>query len=195
MENIENPDVNEEDKQGNNGTENSGDEKASLTSGELFAGIIDQIEELKDLFIKKIERSQMEEEIITNMDAELQKYKTDMYAQLIVPIFKDIIDLRESFERFIEKSKEGLDIEDRLKDYSTEMMDILDRYGVETYNSVEHELYNPQKQKVIKKIDTDDENLNGKVAEIMNNGYQYNGKPIYPERVAVYKYSQNSKTE
>ena len=50
-----------------------------------------KMDEMKQLFLQKIAHTEHEEQVVNQMHAELQKYKQDMYSQLIRPILLDII--------------------------------------------------------------------------------------------------------
>lgn len=48
----------------------------------------------------------------------------------------------------------------------------------------------PVKQRVIKKVVTENSELHGKVAESLSCGYDYNGRTISAEKIAVYYYEE-----
>ena len=81
------------------------------------------------------------------------------------------------------------------KDYAYDVQDVLEKNNITIYDGVEGELFNPIKQKVIKKVNTPVENLHGVIAESLSSGYEYCGKPILPEKVAVYVYQKTEETE
>ena len=149
----------------------------------------EQLNQLSDLFNKRILHTDHEEKIIDNMHSELQKYKDDMYSQLIRPILLDIIEVRDSIMRvsaaFLDKS-EG-------------EQDILEKNNVEIYRSNNGDTFLPVKQRVIKKVATDNQELHGKVAESLSCGYIYHGRTISAEKISVYYYDEslnnNNKSE
>ena len=124
------------------------------------------------------------------MHAELQKYKDDMYSQLVRPILLDMIEVRDSILRmsnvYAEKPEEEQSIPLRVfRDYSYDIQDILEKNNISIYFSEEGDEFNPIKQRALKKVKTPVEELHGKIAESMSSGYEYLGKPISPEKVSV----------
>ena len=134
-----------------------------------------------------------EDKIIDQMHSELQKYKDDMYAQLVRPILLDIIEVRDSIMRIAatyQKKPEGeRDIPNKtFADYSYDLQDILEKNNVEIYKSKTGDEFTPIRQRVIKKEVTHDESLHGKIAESLSCGYCYTGRVLSSEKVSVYYY-------
>ena len=160
----------------------------------------DKIEQLSKQFDAKIMHTSHEEKIVDQMHAELQKYKEDMYAQLVRPILLDIIEMRDSIMRvskaYTEKPAEEQIIPLKtFSDYAYDVQDILEKNNINIYKSKEGDSFTPIKQRVIKKISTPVEELHGKVAESLSDGYEYLGKTISPEKIAVYAYDSSEKKE
>ena len=155
---------------------------------------------LTQLFTQKIQHTAHEEKIVDQMHAELQKYKEDMYSQLVRPILLDIIEVRDSILRmsnvYAGKPEEEQSIPLKVfSDYSYDIQDILEKNNITIYSSEEGDAFNPIKQRALKKVKTPVEELHGKVAESMSSGYEYLGKPISPEKVSVYVYEKPSDVE
>ena len=156
--------------------------------------------ELKDSFEKKILQTDYQDKIIDQMHAELTKYKDDLYAQLIRPILIDIIDIRDSIIRisksYKEKDAENQSIPNKVfYDYSYDLQDILEKNEVQIYCSTPGSNFDAATQKVIGKIATDDENLHGKVAEVITCGYSYRNRIISSEKVSVYIFEKKSEEQ
>lgn len=163
-----------------------------------------QLEEKMDamnmLFVQKIQRIAHEEKIVDQMHAELQKYKEDMYSQLVRPILLDIIEVRDSILRmsknFAAKPAEEQKVPLKtFSDYSFDIQDILEKNNITIYSGKLGDTFSPIKQRAIKKINTPVEELHGKVAESLSSGYDYMGKIISPEKVVVYFYEKPENTE
>ena len=188
----------------NSEVENFEDEKSSQKNNlEIISEIQKlqgQIENLNDLFLKRIQHTELEEKIIDRMHAELQKYKNDMYSQLVKPILIDIINFRNNIlqmAKFYEVKSEG---EQNIplkvfKDYSFDIEEILEKNNIDIYKGEIGEKFDPTKQRIVKKVKTDEKDLHGKVVEIIAEGYNFNGKIISPEKVAVYIYSEKAEKE
>ncbi len=155
----------------------------------------EKIEDLNALFNARIMHTEHEEKIVDQMHKELQKYKEDMYAQLVRPILLDIIEVRDSIMRmaaaYLTKPEGEQNIPNKtFSDYAFDLQDILERNSVEIYRSKSGDDFTPIKQRVIKKVPTVDESLHGKVAESLSCGYSYNGRTISAEKITVYYFEK-----
>lgn len=152
-----------------------------------------QIVGLGKLFEAKILHTTHEEKIVDQMHRELQKYKEDMYSQLVRPILVDIIEIRDSILRissvYHSKSENEQDIPLKTFEmYASDVQEILEKNSIEIFKSEVNTDFIPIRHRVIKKINTPDESLHGKLAESLSDGYTYMGKIITPEKIAVYSY-------
>ena len=160
----------------------------------------EKLDQMNELFIRKIQHTSHEEKIVDQMHAELQKYKDDLYAQLVRPILLDIIEVRESIRR-VSSNYLSRPEEDRViplktfSDYTFDIQDILEKNNITIYDGKEGDVFNPLKQRAIKKVTTPVEELHGKVAESLSSGYEYMGKTISPEKIVVYVYEKPVMTE
>ena len=159
-----------------------------------------QMSSMEQLFSKRIMHAEYEDKIIDQMHAELQKYKEDMYAQLVRPILLDIIEVRDSILRisatYMKKPEGEQNIPNKtFADYSYDLQDILEKNNVEIYRSNPGDDFTPIKQRVVKKEVTHDESLHGKIAESLSSGYSYTGRVISAEKVSVYYYENVEETK
>lgn len=174
------------------------DEKEDVTLiqvGDSLAALSKKMDEMNSLFIQKIQHTTHEEKIVDQMHAELQKYKDDMYSQLVRPILMDIIDVRDSILRmsknYAEKPEGEQDIPLQVfSDYAFDIQEILEKNNITIYKSAKGDVFVPIKQRVVKKIDTTEQEYHGKIAESLSPGYDYLGKTISPEKVTVYLYKE-----
>ena len=157
--------------------------------------LLERLEALDSLFNARIMHTDHEEKIVDQMHKELQKYKEDMYAQLVRPILLDVIEVRDSIMRmaaaYLAKPEGEQNIPNKtFSDYAYDLQDILEKNSVEIYRSKSGDDFTPIKQRVIKKVATPDESLHGKVAESLSCGYSYNGRTISAEKITVYFYEK-----
>ena len=167
---------------------------------EANSSLSEQLSQLSDLFNKRIMHTDHEEKIVDNMHSELQKYKDDLYSQLVRPILLDIIDVRDSILRisatFMAKPEGEQDIPNKtFSGYAFDLQDILEKNNVEIYRSNSGDSFVPIKQRVIKKVPTDNQELHGKIAESLSCGYVYNGRTISAEKISVYFYDESLNKE
>ena len=175
------------------------DDKISVITNNLQE-LSNKVEYMNQLFVQKIAHTTHEEKIVDQMHAELQKYKQDMYAQLVRPILLDIIEVRDSILRMSANFSLKPEGEQNIplktfSDYAYDVQDILERNNIVIYDSKVGDDFNPVKQKAIKKVTTPVKELHGKIAECLSSGYEYLGRPISPEKVVVYVYQKPENTE
>lgn len=157
--------------------------------------LLERLEALDALFNARIMHTDHEEKIVDQMHKELQKYKEDMYSQLVRPILLDVIEVRDSIMRmaaaYLAKPEGEQNIPNKtFSDYAYDLQDILEKNSVEIYRSKLGDDFTPIKQRVIKKVVTHDESSHGKVAESLSCGYSYNGKTISAEKITIYFYEK-----
>lgn len=195
---LESLDVNDkqEEEQGVSGSAaccNDSDGKVEV----MIQQLMEQVSSMETLFNKRIMHTDYEDKVIDQMHSELQKYKEDLYSQLVRPILLDVIEVRDSIIRIAStylKNPEGeQDIPNKtFADYSYDLQDILEKNNVEIYRSESGDAFVPVRQRAVKKEITNDESLHGKVAESLSSGYSYGGRIISAEKVSVYFYQESN---
>jgi len=180
------------------------DEEKNENSLEEVTKVLDELskkmDDMNTLFVQKIQHTTHEEKIVDQMHAELQKYKDDMYSQLVRPILLDIIDIRDSILRMSKsyalKPEGEQDVPLKVfSDYAYDVQDILEKNNITIYEGSEGDDFIPIKQRSVKKIETAISELHGKIAESLSSGYDYMGKTISPEKVAVYLYKEQQEVK
>ena len=146
---------------------------------------------LEELFEAKILHTEHEEKIVDRMHRELQRYKEDMYSQLVRPILLDMIEMRDSILRVTAAHLDKPIPVKTFAMYASDVQEILEKNNVEIYNSGGEADFLPVRQRAVKKVLAHDQSLHGKVAESLSDGYAFNGKVISAEKVAVYCYEQS----
>ena len=158
-----------------------------------IAQLDDKLAALEKLFETKILHSTHEEKIVDQMHKELQKYKDDMYSQLVRPILLDIIEIRDSILR-VARVHQNKPVEERsvpiatFEMYAFDIQEILEKNSIEIFKSDEKTDFIPVRHRGIKKIPTLDKSLHSKIAESLSYGYNYQGRAISAEKVAIYFY-------
>ena len=114
---------------------------------EVLSGLGEKMDQMNQLFTQKILHTTHEEKIVDKMHAELQKYKEDMYAQLVRPILLDIIEIRDSIRRvsesFLSKPEEERYVPlATFSGYMSDIQDILEKNNITIYDSEEGEEFN-----------------------------------------------------
>jgi molecular chaperone GrpE (heat shock protein) len=155
--------------------------------------LIERMAGLEKLFETRILHTEYEEKMVDKMHNELQRYREDIYSQLVRPILMDIIEIRDSILRITVAYQSKPEGEQNIplktfEMYAFDVQEILEKNNIEIYRSEINTDYVPVRQRVAKKTPTGDESHHGKVAESLSDGYEYLGKTIAPEKVAVYLY-------
>lgn len=188
-------------EQAEDAVEQESDDKVSLSEiVKMLVSMDEKMEQMNQLFVRKIQHTTHEEKIVDQMHSELQRYKEDMYSQLVRPILLDIIEMRDSIIRmsnsFALKPEGEQDVPLKtFSGYAFDIQDILEKNNITIYDSKDGDDFNALKQRVIKKVSTPVEQLHGKIAESLSSGYDYMGRAISPEKVAVYIYQKPEDAE
>lgn len=158
-----------------------------------------RLNELSQLFESRILHTEHEDKIVDQMHSELQKYKNDLYAQLVRPILLDIIETRNSILRMAATYKERpegkQDIPNEVfSGYALELQDILEKNNVEVYRSQPGDDFTAIRQRAVKRVPTSAPDQHGKIAETLSCGYNYNGRTVSAEKVTVYYYEKSEDT-
>jgi molecular chaperone GrpE len=154
--------------------------------------ILDELMSLKKDFQSKIKYDEQKEITITKLHDELQLYKRDLYKKMLLPVINDLIHFSDRTEKDLEFLVDvpAEKLMERIHDFLDDLRDVLYRQGVEPYK-LENDDFDPKKQKIIKTIETNDKELDKKVANHKFYGYEWEEKIIKPESVEVYVYKED----
>ncbi len=153
--------------------------------------IIKELKRLNKQFSSKLKYDEQKDRTIEQLHSELQKYKQDLYKKMLLPMVNDLIHFIEREERDINflatnpPSSEKL--LERFFDLFDDMRDILYNQGIDPYKEID-DIFNPKRQKILKKIETGDLEKDKKVANHKTWGYEWEGKIIKAEGVDLYIY-------
>lgn len=153
-----------------------------------------QLAQLKAEFSGKIKYDGHKDEIIDKLHQELQEYKQDIVKKHILSIVLDVVKVADDIRKWIAYFR-SLDVSQRdpvklfryLEAIPSDLEDIFYWQGVKPYASREG-VFDPAKQRTIKKITTDDPSKDKTIAKSLRPGYEWEGKVIRQEMVAVYVY-------
>ena len=156
---------------------------------------IDLLKAMNKDFQTKILKTEKESQIIDQMHAELQSYKNDFYAKLTMPILKRIITLREDILKltadYMQKPEDEQFIPLRtFASFSSDLAMILEDSYIELYSYQAGDAFDPQRQRIVEPIETNNPELNKTIARTIGDGYSFNGQTVSPQRVEVYSFKQ-----
>jgi len=133
--------------------------------------------------------------IIDRQYEELKQYREGIVQHLLKPIFMDLIRLHDDFTSLLRElsRKETQQTADAvLKPFSTipqDILDILNRNDVESFEEPAGTLFDAARQKVIGKVVADSAADDRAVAESIRPGFTWNGRVIRPQMVNVRVFS------
>lgn len=155
--------------------------------------VLSKIEDLRELFVRKIEEDEHKDQLFDNMHRELTRFQNDAYEKPIISMALDIIQIIDSIRKDHAFYSNGEITEERYQkllkcvlSIAQELEDALYRHEIEAY-TVADDAVDTKKQKILSVIETDNPELTGMVAERLASGYERNGKVIRPERIKAYK--------
>lgn len=165
-----------------------------------FETIQAQLVQLRDEFSGKIKYDEHKDEIIDKLHKELQEYKQDIVKKHILSIVLDVVKVADDIRKWITYFR-SLDVSQRdpvklfryLEAIPSDLEDIFYWQGVKPYSNREG-IFDPAKQRAMKKIATDDLSKDKTIAKSLRPGYEWEGKVIRQEMVAVYVYQDEKET-
>ena len=160
-----------------------------------------QVDRIYKDFNSKIKYDAHKEKIIDSLHNELQEYKNGLVNQKLKSISQDIIKVIDDISRFTDhnlsddNSKINISkLFNYINDIRSDLEDILIMQDIKPFRS-EEGLFQPDRQRVLKKVKTDDPSMDKKVVKSLFPGYEFLGKILRPEIVIVNVYAERSSLE
>lgn len=157
-------------------------------------GLGDKMDGLLLEFSGKLKYDAHKEKVIDALHQELQEHKEGLvrkYMQsMVLDLIKVVDDIRKIVRHYREKEAEEGDYSkflDIVEGFPSDIEDIFSYQGVMAFRCDETD-FDPKRQRVIQRIETDDESLDKKVAASLSPGYEWDGRLLRPEMVGVYSY-------
>jgi len=154
-----------------------------------------QMEHLGREFQSKIKYDAHKEKIIDDLYQELQTYKSDFVKKHTQSMFMDVIkiidDIRKLVNHYNSRELTENDLPKLLailEDIPSDLEDLFYLYGAESF-TCDGGVFNPGRQRVIKKVKSLERSRDNTVAKSLRPGYEWEGKVIRPEMVSVYSYA------
>lgn len=145
---------------------------------------------LEKKFDNEILNAENRDNAVKAMYKELNEYKAGIIERALKSVLYDIVDIREVMLSQIkhlkkEKGQDSISLDD-FETYASDLADILEKYDVKIYKANSGEENIAVRQKIIRKVETEDDSLVKKIAESLSFGYEYNSKILYPEKISIY---------
>lgn len=172
-----------------------GEEMAPLVT--RLDGLQNSMNQLAGEFQSKLKYDAHKERIIDSLHHELQEYKNDIVKKHLMSVLMDVIKVIDDIRKWMQHYR-SLNSDDRdpiklfkfLETIPSDLEDIFYWQGVKSFNCP-GDVFDPTRQRATKRIPTTDPDMDKKVAESLRYGYEWEGKVIRPEMVAVYDYKGN----
>lgn len=149
---------------------------------------------LTNNFEKKIAHDVVKDKALDKLYEQMDGYKQNFIQNALKPFVKDLILF---YDRINNNIKYLSDDQAEEKFISTitmfrdELLEIFNRNNIEPMEKSEAgSRFNPEKCKVISKIETDREGDNLTIKDVLQEGFVQDGKVLRPELVAIYKYKK-----
>ncbi len=187
----------------------SAGEQTDIVEEQMLRGVFEEgfdrmtrkLDALHDEFSKKLKIDAYKDKLIDNLHRELQAYKNDLIKKhvqsMVMDIIKVIDDIRKLSDHYLSMPPEDLEPEkllELLHRVPDDLEDLFYYQGVKPFACKGAE-FDPTRQRVLKRVETDDPALDKTVAESLRPGYEWDEKVIRPEFVAVYLYKEPSAEE
>ncbi len=157
-----------------------------------FKGIKRQIDNLFHAFESKLKYDQHKEKIIDDLHHALQDYRQGLIKKYLQRVFTDIIKIVDDIKKctlHYQNHPDHNEVSQKLLSYieciASDLEDLFSLEGVVPFTCEGNDL-DPARQRVVKKIETEDPEKDKKIAEHLRSGYEWDGRVIRPEMVSVY---------
>lgn len=145
---------------------------------------------LETKFSEEVLNGENRDGAVKTMYKELNEYKAGIVEKALKNVLYDIVDIRETMLSQIKylREKNGADTIslDEFESYADDIGDILEKHDVTIYKGETGEENVAVRQKIVRKVETEEDELVKKVAENLSYGYEYASKILYPEKISVY---------
>ena len=145
---------------------------------------------LESKFAEEILNGENRDSAVKTMYKEMNEYKAGIVEKALKNVLYDIVDIRETMLSQIKYLREKNGAEsislDEFESYTDDIADILEKHDVTIYKGEPGKENVAVRQKIVRKVETEDEALVKTVAESLSYGYEYASKILYPEKISVY---------
>lgn len=159
-----------------------------------------QLQKLASEFESKLKYDAHKNKIIDNLHDELQEFRDGVIKKhlhsMVMDLIKIIDDIRKYKAHYAEQNTEtspaqtAQNLLDFMDDIASDLEDLFAWQGVSPFRCDDKKFDN-NRQRVVKKIETDDPEKDKLVAASIRPGYTWENKVIRPEMIAVYVYNDD----
>jgi molecular chaperone GrpE (heat shock protein) len=163
--------------------------------------IRDHLAELTLAFDSKIKYDAHKEKVIDELHHALQEHRDGLLKKYLQRIFTDVIKIVDDVRKLARHYRGEPATEENhakllqyLEDVASDLEDVFAWEGIVSFRT-ESETLDPARQRVVKKIETDEPARDKVIAKRHRPGYEWDGKVIRPEIVSIYICSKQPAAE
>jgi molecular chaperone GrpE (heat shock protein) len=155
-----------------------------------------QIGHLASHFEGKIKYDEHKNKIIDDLHEQLQDFRDGIIKKHLLSMITDVIKIIDDIRKFKSHHKNSTPPEnaaglflDFMDQITSDLEDLFTFQGIYSF-SCKGNTFDSARQRVIKRIETDDPGKDKHLAERIRPGYEWEGKVIRPEMVSIYAYNE-----
>ncbi len=180
-----------------------GEEIQEAETGEkedVYRILLEKMDELQNLFEQRLRTDEYKNRLFDQLYGDLKEYQNDVVASVTTPMLMEIISILDRMK----KQSPSPDPDDYPGAYAAllrnwnnaveDLEDLLYAQDTEPY-SVEGDVPDTKRQKIVKTVATSDRSLDNQIAQHLSGGYVKNNRIIKFERVSIYKYQEEKNAE
>ncbi len=161
--------------------------------------VTDEFSGLQKSFDVKIAKDALQQGHIDRLHQELTEYRAGLVEKSMRPLVRGVIKLHGDIQKMLSevqelKESDHIVLEKKLLEilngFSSDVEILLEDNGVAKYEEKSLD-FNPRRQRIVRKIATQSEDMHGKISDRLLPGFQKGEEIIEKERVAVYVYRSN----
>lgn len=160
-----------------------------------------QLASLSQSFDSKIKYDEHKNKIIDDLHHALQEYRDGLIKKYLHRIVIDVIKIVDDMRKFTSyydneshKDETTKKILNYIENIASDMEDLFSWEGVMPF-TCEGDKFDPSRQRIIQKVETDDPAKNKTIAHRLRPGYEWDGKVIRPEMISAYIYLNEPPTK
>lgn len=155
-------------------------------SADILPQILSELKALGEEFSLKLKYDQAKEKAVDALHDELRQHRGGLHFTLLRPLLSDLISLHDDLLQLADAKKTSDPQTARtFEGLGGSIKEILARQGVSTLE-VQDDVFDRKRQRAIRTVATDQQDLVGSVAERLRAGFIYDDRIVRPEHVAVY---------
>jgi molecular chaperone GrpE len=165
---------------------------------EHIINIEKKAEHLDKEFQGKLKYDAHKDKVIDNLHHDLQAYKDDLLKKYLKSFVMDIIYIIDNIRRLTGhynslplSERDPVKLLSLMESIPSDLEDIFTRQGIRTF-TCDNNIFDPKRQRVLKKTETNELSKDKTVAESLRPGYEWDDQVIRPEMVAVYVYQADA---